>query len=418
MKVRPIILCGGEGTRLWDNKKNIKPKQFINFGSWTLFDQTLKRVKNPLFDYPIISTNRSYEKKIRNILKKNNFKKYKIVLEPEKKNTAPAILSAVFANILSDKNKFKNSINWNEPLIFLSSDHYIEKKEIFVNTIKKHIKYLTDKNIFLFGVKPNMPSSEYGYILMKKNKNIFKAKKFLEKPNLNLSKKIIEKGGYWNSGMFLLNTMSVINNYKKYSPKIYNILNDTFLNYKSKTKVINKKIYVIDNKLFKNITSVSFDYSILEKAEDINIIKLNIPWSDLGSWKEILNIFYKKRNTYISNKNVFFRPWGKYTNLFKGENFLIKEIYVKSKAKLSLQKHFHRSEHWIIKKGSAYITLNNKIIKKKIDESIFIPKGSIHRVENKSNKPLIIYEAQIGKILKESDIVRYDDIYGRVKSVF
>ena len=100
-------------------------------------------------------------------------------LEPKKKNTAPAILSAVFANILSDKNNFKKSINWNEPLIFLSSDHYIEKKEIFINTIKRHIKYLTDKNIFLFGVKPNMPSSEYGYILMKKNKNIFKAKKFL-----------------------------------------------------------------------------------------------------------------------------------------------------------------------------------------------------------------------------------------------
>ena len=263
-----------------------------------------------------------------------------------------------------------------------------------------------------------MPSSEYGYILMKKNKNIFKAKKFLEKPSLSLSKKIIKKGGYWNSGMFLLNTMSVINNYKKYSPKIYNILHDTFLNSKSKTKVINKKIYVIDSKLFKNITSVSFDYAILEKAEDINIIKLNIPWSDLGSWKEILNIFYKKRNTYISNKNVFFRPWGKYTNLFKGENFLIKEIYVKSKAKLSLQKHFHRSEHWLIKKGLAHITLNNKIIKKKIDESVFIPKETIHRVENKSSKPLIIYEAQIGKILKESDIVRYDDIYGRVKSVF
>ena len=115
---------------------------------------------------------------------------------------------------------------------------------------------------------------------------------------------------------------------------------------------------------------------------------------------------------------MFFRVWGRDTNLFKGENFLIKEIHVKSNAKLSLQKHFHRSEHWLIKKGLAHITLNNKIIKKKIDESIFIPKGSIHRVENKSSKPLIIYEAQIGKILKESDIVRYDDIYGRVKSVF
>ena len=118
--------------------------------------------------------------------------------------------------------------------MFLSSDHYIEKKETFINTIKKHIKYLTDENIFLFGVKPNMPSSEYGYILMKKNKNIFKVKKFLEKPSLSLSKKIIKKGGYWNSGMFLLNTMSVINNYKKYSPKIYDILHDAFLNYNSK----------------------------------------------------------------------------------------------------------------------------------------------------------------------------------------
>ena len=160
---------------------------------------------------------------------------------------------------------------------------------------------------------------------------------------------------------------------------------------------------------------ISFDHAILEKSKDINAINLNIPWSDLGSWKEICKIYDKLKAKYQKKKNIFYRPWGRYTNLYKGKNFLIKELYVKPKGVLSLQKHFHRSEHWVVTQGTPKITLNRKKFFLKTNETIFIPVKSVHRIENQYKKPVKIIEAQLGSILKETDIVRYQDIYGRVK---
>ena len=157
----------------------------------------------------------------------------------------------------------------------------------------------------------------------------------------------------------------------------------------------------------------SFDYAILEKISDIKAIKLDIVWSDLGSWKEILLMFNKNKTRYFKRENVFYRPWGRYTNLFSGKNFLIKELYIKPKGILSLQKHFHRSEHWVVTQGIPKITINKKIFKKNPFETIFIPKGSIHRIQNPYKLPVKIMEVQLGKILKETDIVRYADAYGR-----
>ena len=166
---------------------------------------------------------------------------------------------------------------------------------------------------------------------------------------------------------------------------------------------------------FIKATAKSFDYAILEKTKQINAIKLDIPWSDLGSWKEILKMYDKNKHKYIRKKNIFYRPWGKFTNLFEGKEFLIKELYVKSKGILSLQKHHHRAEHWLVTQGNARITLNKANIIKKPGEYIFIPLKAIHRVQNSGKKPVKIVEAQIGSILKETDIVRYQDVYGRVK---
>jgi mannose-1-phosphate guanylyltransferase/mannose-6-phosphate isomerase len=126
-------------------------------------------------------------------------------------------------------------------------------------------------------------------------------------------------------------------------------------------------------------------------------------------------MYHGKKNKYFNKKNIHYRPWGKYTNLFKGKGFLIKELHVKTKGLLSLQKHYHRSEHWLITQGKAKITLGKKTFNKKKNEAIFIPLGSIHRVQNNNKTPLKIIEAQIGSILKETDIVRYQDIYGRIK---
>jgi mannose-1-phosphate guanylyltransferase/mannose-6-phosphate isomerase len=400
MKIRPVILCGGSGTRLWPNEKNHQAKQFIDFGNWTLFGKTLDRIKNSIFDSPIISTNLKYLKEIKKHLKKHKINKYKIVLEPTKMNTGPAILGATLIKDIPDK----------QPLLFLSSDHIIKKENIFFREIKNHKKHLSKMNIFIFGIKPTLPSSEYGYFLTKKNKKINKVTKFIEKPSQLKAKKIIKNGGYWNSGMFFLRKESIINNFKKYQSITYKYCQKAVL--KSR---YSKNIYYLNKKTFIKSTPKSFDFGILEKTKDINAIKLDIPWSDLGSWAEICKMYDKNKRNYFKKKNVFYRPWGKYINLFCGNNFLIKELHINSKGILSLQKHFHRAEHWFITQGSPKITLNGKIFIKKANETIFIPLRAIHRIENPNKKPVKIIEAQVGTILKETDIVRYQDIYGRAK---
>ena len=399
MKIRPVILCGGAGTRLWEDKKHHQPKQFIDFGGWNLMEKTLERIKNPIFDYPIISTNNKYLSQVRKSLKNSKIKKFKIVLEPAKKNTAPAILSSALIKDIPLK----------QSLMYFAADHLIEKTSIFNRSIKNNIKNLDDKNIFIFGIKPTNPSSEYGYFLTKKIKNINKVSKFIEKPKILKAKQVIKKKGYWNSGMFFLRKDSIINNFKKYQPKTYKscLLSVNKSKYKNNTYYLNKSAFI------KSVEK-SFDYAILEKSKNINAIKLDIPWSDLGSWKEISKIFNKNKSKYFKKKNVFYRPWGSYTNLFRGKNFLVKELNVKSKGILSLQKHHHRSEHWLITQGKPLITLNKKKLSKSVNESIYIPKGAIHRIENPFKINVKILEIQKGSILKETDIVRYQDIYGRV----
>ena len=400
MKIRPVILCGGAGTRLWPNQKNHQAKQFIDFGGWTLMQKTLERVKNSTFDYPIISTNSKYLKQVRSALKKNKVKKYKIVLEPAKKNTAPAILASA---LIKD-------IPINQPLMFFAADHLIEKSGILNKSINKNKHNLNDKNLFIFGIKPTNPSSEYGYFLTKKLKNINKVTRFIEKPKPAKAKQVIKKKGYWNSGMFFLRKDSIINNFKKYQPKTYKscLASVNKAKYKNNTYYLNKGSFV------KSVEK-SFDYAILEKTKQINAIKLDIAWSDLGSWKEILKVYDKNKNKYVKKKNVYYRPWGRYTNLFNGREFLIKELFVKPKGILSLQKHHHRAEHWLITQGNPKITLNKNIFNKKPNEHIFIPLEAIHRIQNPGKKPVKIMEAQVGSILKETDIVRYQDVYGRVK---
>ena len=399
MKIKPVILCGGGGTRLWpESKKNIA-KQFIDFGGWTLLQKTLQRIKSPIFDYPIISTNLSYLKLVHKYLQKNKIKKYKIILEPFKKNTAAAILSSVLLE----------EVIFDQPVIFFPADHLIENTNQFNKSINLNKKYLSKDNIFIFGIKPNSPSSEYGYFLTEKiSNNINKVVKFIEKPNTSYAKKIIKKKGCWNSGILLARKDSIINNFIKYQSKTLKLCIDAV----HKSRVSNN-VYYLEKKSFKKIRDESFDYAILEKSKNINAIKLNIPWSDLGSWKEIANIFKKNKSKYYKKTNVFYRPWGKYTNLYSGKGFLVKELVVNSKSSISLQKHNHRSEHWTVTSGKPKITINKRKFFKNVNETIFIPRGAKHRIENLFKKPVKIMEIQTGPILKETDIVRYKDIYGR-----
>jgi len=401
MKIKPVILCGGAGTRLWAQSNKNLPKQFINFGGWTLLQKTLLRVKNPLFDYPIISTNSSYLNLVRKYLKKYKIKRYKIILEPFKKNTAPAILTSALLK----------EISYQQPMIFFPADHLIEKTSRLIKSINLNKKNLTQSNIFIFGVKPTHASSEYGYFLTKRiSRNINKVDKFIEKPNTQNAKRILKKKGYWNSGIIFSRKDSIINHFKKHQYKTFLLCNHSLNNSK-----IYKNIYFLNKKSFKKLKEISFDYAILEKSNNINAIKLNIDWSDLGSWKEISNIFRKNKSKYFKKKNVYFRPWGKYINLFSGKGFLIKELTINSKSSISLQKHNHRSEHWTVASGKPRITINNKKFFKYKNDTAFIPKGAKHRIENLYKEPVKIMEVQTGHILKETDIIRYQDIYGRVR---
>jgi mannose-1-phosphate guanylyltransferase/mannose-6-phosphate isomerase len=401
MKVRPVILCGGAGTRLFPSFKKSPLKQFIDFGGWTLFEKTLDRIKSPIYESPIISTNKIYEKLVRKTLKKKKIKKFKIVLEPLKKNTAPAIISS---SLIQD-------IKINQPILFLPSDHYLPEKNKFNKILKSNLSNLNSTNIFIFGIKPKFPSSDYGYLLSKKiNNKINKVIKFIEKPNEKKAISIINKKGHWNSGIVLARKDSIINNAKKSNKNLFNFCLKAVILGRLKNNTI-----ILNKKNFSKIKAVSFDCAILEKAKEINSINLNLSWTDLGSWKEIFKIIKSKTSQTFIKMNTYYRPWGNYKNFFRGDNFLLKELTVNKKSSISLQKHFHRAEHWTITSGKPKITIGKKFFFKKVNESIFIPKGSVHRIENIYDEPVKIVEAQLGSTLKESDIVRYKDKYGRVK---
>ena len=222
--------------------------------------------------------------------------------------------------------------------------------------------------------------------------------------------KLIKKNALWNSGIVLARKDSIINNAKIYQKNLFNHC------LKSLARINqNRNVFTLNKRFFDKITSISFDYGILEKAKAINTISLNISWSDLGSWIEIFKVIKKQTKSNLIKKNTFFRPWGNYKNFFRGDNFLLKELTVNKNSSISLQKHYHRSEYWTITDGRPKITIGKKVFFKNKNESVFIPKGSIHRIENIYKEPVKIVEAQLGNVLKETDIVRYHDVYGRIK---
>ena len=400
MKIKPVILCGGAGTRLWPESEKKLPKQFIDWGGWTLFGETLERIKGSIFDYPTITTNAAYLKLVKKYLKKHKVKKYQIILEPSKRNTAPAILSSALIQKGPD----------NQPILFLPSDNLIGDINQFNKSISVHKKYLNENNIFIFGIKTISPSSEYGYFLIKKiSKYINKVIRFIEKPNKNKLRTIIKKIAYMNSGMFFIRKDSIITNFKKFQKKMYCHCNNAVI----KSKNYNNICY-LNKSSFRKIQPISFDYAILEKAKNVNGIKLNISLTDLGNWKEIWKFFKRDISKTNIRKNTHYRPWGKYINLYSGKGFLLKELVVNPKSSISLQKHHYRSERWTIISGRPKITINRNKLFRNPNDTVFISKGAVHRIENLFNTPVKIIEVQTGSILKETDIIRYRDIYGRV----
>ena len=463
MTLKPVILCGGSGTRLWPESRKSLPKQFIPmFGHQTLLDLTLSRVKSIKHSSkPIIVSSKFHGfhvKKSLNALKMDA----ELIFEPEGKNTTAAIYLAAKASLKE------------ENLIIMPSDHFIPDKNQFIKVIDEIININEFSNWITLGVKPTIPLESYGYIQTYNNvrKTLLNVKSFVEKPSRNdAAQMLLQDNYFWNTGIFIGNAGMILNSIKEHANSIANACDNVFEN--KKITDISNEIYFND-KLFNKIPSESIDYSVMEKEKNITLYHLNCEWSDMGSWDAVSKIdnkvSEKKNIVQINSKNNFIRankrviatvgvenliiidsdnatlitkknnsekvkdvviqlhknnmteaiehtfenrPWGKFENLLENDVCKVKRIEVSPYKRLSLQFHKFRSEHWLVVEGEAYVSIDYKIFVLKPGESIDIQTGIHHYLENKNNKKLIVIETQLGTYFGEDDIVRLDDPYER-----
>ena len=463
----PVILSGGSGTRLWPLSRKLYPKQFLALINETsLFQDTITRLPEGVSD-PIIICNEEHRFIVAEQLRQIKSKSKGIILEPIGKNTAPAIAIAAMS-ILNEK---EDSI-----LLVLSADHLIKDMQKFQDSLQIANRIADEGKMVTLGIQPHKPEIGYGYIEVdnsKKNK-YYNIISFREKPNLVDAKKYLDSGNhYWNSGIFIFKASSYLEELEKYEPEIFNICKQSFkkatkdldfirLDNEEFQKCENKSIdYAVMEKT-KNGMVVPFNGTWSDigswdalwdaKTKDINnnvsegdVITTKVKNSYIHSTnrlvtvndvsdlviidtqdallvsskknsQEIKNIVQKlnddDRNESKSHRKVY-RPWGYFDSIDLGKNFQVKRILVNPGAKLSLQKHKKRAEHWVIVKGIALITCGDKVFKLKENESTYIPKGETHRLENHEKIPLEIIEIQTGNYLGEDDIIRLDDDYKR-----
>ncbi len=454
-----IILSGGVGSRLWPISRQLFPKQFIKLlNNKSLFQNTLER-NFGLVDSVEIITNKEQFFLVIDQVTELNKEIRKIFIEPIGKNTAPAIaLSA----ILSDENDL---------LLITPSDHLIAGN--YEEAIAKAKKLAEEGYIVIFGIKPTKPEVGYGYIEAKGNDVI----KFYEKPSIEKAEEYINKGYLWNSGIFMFKTGTFLNELKSLSYEVYkksfDSVNNSLRREDADLEVIeikqedmeqvpnisfdyailekSQKIKVIEvdfkwsdlgsfDSLFENYNKdKSNSLKIVDKLIEINA-KNNFILSDKlvslidiedliiidtsdallvakrGSSQKVKDIVKELKKLDLKHyreHNLVHRPWGYYEVLLESKNYKIKKIFIKPHKKLSLQKHKYRNEHWVVIKGKAFVRIGPDEFELKENESAYVKKGQLHRLENKTNKPLLIIEVQMGSYLGEDDIIRLADDFNR-----
>lgn len=480
MKVLPVILSGGSGTRLWPLSRNSLPKQFLtSFSDYSLFQQTILRLKHLNIDEilePLIICNYEHRYLVKNQLEEIESQFSDIIAEPFPKNTAPALAIASLYAI----NKFSEDVK----LIVLPSDHKIKDDIAFSKIIKKAVTECHDRSIITFGLEPDFPHTGYGYIQKGDIKDqeescpLYEVNNFIEKPSKNLATQLVEEGNYlWNSGIFVLSSQTFIDSASAISKNMIDICKES-LNQAKK----DYSFLLLEEEKFAKVLSDSIDYLLLEnldlKKYCLKVISLDVGWTDLGSWssvwseldkdqdgntklgkvisldsknnlifsqehlvatlgvedlvvissedallvakkddseqvKDLIEIFKDKNFPETDSHVVTFRPWGSFKTLEEGINFKVKKLTINSKQKISLQKHSFRSEHWVVVKGKAQITKDKEVFILNVNESTYIPVGSIHSIENPTDDKLELIEVQSGDYLGEDDIHRFEDIYGR-----
>ncbi|ABL02618.1 mannose-6-phosphate isomerase, type 2 [Candidatus Ruthia magnifica str. Cm (Calyptogena magnifica)] len=471
MNIMPIILSGGSGKRLWPLSHKQHPKQYLSLVSdKSILQETILRLDglNNFMD-PMIICNIDHRFLVAQQCREIGIKSPTILLEPIGKNTAPAIAAAALQSIKQSDDII---------LFVLSADHIIQDIKTFHKTVYIAIKQAQAGKLVTFGIVPTQANINYGYI---KSSEInidgaYQVEKFIEKPNLKTAESYLEQDNYfWNSGIFVFQANTLINELTIYSPDIIKSVNKAVDN-----AILDFDFIRLDKQAFTKSPSDSIDYALMEKSSHVVVVPLDARWNDIGSWSALYNIGTKDSNNNVISGNVFtkdtintyinanhhmvatlgvenliivntldvtfiasqdkvkeiksivvklqnsnrhengmhrkvFRPWGWFDSIDSGKYFQVKKLHVNPGAKLSLQMHYKRAEHWVVVNGTATVTNGKKVLTLGKGESAYIPIGIIHALENKTRKSLEVIEVQSGAYLGEDDIVRFEDIYARSK---
>lgn len=468
--ITPVIMAGGTGSRLWPLSRELYPKQFLNVvGNTTMLQQTIFRLSNIEHELPILICNEEHRFIAAEQMRLGGFKHGGIILEPVGRNTAPAIALAALQSM-------SNSSNDDEPLLLvLAADHIIENELAFTNAVKKAQSSAVSDKLVTFGIVPNSPETGYGYIRAGLQQgDAYTVSEFVEKPDLATAEKYLaENDYYWNSGMFLFKASRYLEELAKFEPEILDACKQSLATPSKDAEFIrvdsevfkscpDKSIdYAVMEKTdsavvvpmdagWSDVGSFSSLWDISAKDENQNVTKGDVITVDsthnyicaenkLVSTVGVDNlvVIETKDAILVANKDKVqdvkrvvnklketgrieqklhrevYRPWGKYDSIDLGARDQVKRITVKPGEKLSIQKHFHRSEHWIVVSGTASVLNGDETIIVTENESTYIPLGTIHALENPGKIPLEMIEVQTGSYLGEDDIVRFEDRYGR-----
>ncbi len=473
--ISPVILCGGSGTRLWPLSRAQFPKQFLPLvDNSSMLQNTLARLPKQ-HQTPVFICNEDHRFLVAEQVKQLKLNKSTILLEPEGRNTAPAVALAALDAVKNNDDAL---------LLVLAADHVIKDVDSFHKAIEVAITAAKLGKLVTFGIVPTHAETGYGYIKQGsqlsvdksdgKDNSFYQVDKFVEKPNAQVANEYLDSGDYlWNSGMFLFKASRYLEELAKHREDILESCQEAMAD------VEHDLDFLRPNKAaFLACSSESIDYAVMEKTDDAVVVPLDANWSDVGSYSalwevcpqdEDMNVLkgdvisFQTTNSYIHSQNKLvatvgvdnlviidtpdavlvankeqvqevkkivellktdkrseavlhreaYRPWGKYDSVDSGKRFQVKRITVNPGAKLSVQMHHHRAEHWIIVSGTAKVTIDEKTVLLNENQSAYIPVGAVHALENPGKLPLEMIEVQSGSYLGEDDIVRFEDKYGR-----
>jgi mannose-1-phosphate guanylyltransferase/mannose-6-phosphate isomerase len=466
----PLILSGGSGTRLWPVSRRNLPKQFLSLsGEGTLFQQTVARTqKLPDVTAPIVVASEDHRFLAADQLLESGITGASIVLEPVARNTAPAIALGALKAMEQDADAL---------LLVLPADHLIGDTQSFTDAVKQALPAAKEGWLVTFGIHPDRPETGFGYIRRAESigDNAFRVGKFVEKPDLPTAESYVKEGGYdWNSGMFMFKASRFLEELGTHAPAMLAAVREAYatghkdldfvrvdsdafakvpdnsIDYAVMEKTSHAAVIPVNcawsdigswsalwmsgkhdaqgnqregdtmaintrNSLLRSherhmIATVGVDDLIIVSTPDATLVAHRNAAQDV---KKVVDQLKASGRTEHSFHRVVHRPWGSYDSLEAGSRFQVKRIVVKPGASLSLQKHHHRAEHWIVVSGTAEVTCDDKVFLLGENQSTYIPLGSVHRLRNPGKMPLELIEVQSGSYLGEDDIVRFDDVYGR-----